>query len=117
MLLTLISIAAVVWLFGKLYRVFILASPLDSIPGPPSGSLLQGMSFYTTSLRLPLIYTTTGNMAELYRPDPWKLLDQLTNDYGQVVRLTSILHVSPKVSPSILYYIDYRLIEESTVRI
>ncbi|GJE97228.1 cytochrome P450 [Phanerochaete sordida] len=62
----------VLWLAWKLLRRY-LPSPLDNIPGPRAHSLLK------------------GSMDRVQKRDAWPFLDELTDDYGQVVKLTGIL--------------------------
>ena len=38
------AICAISWVLWKYFRQFFVKSPLDNIPGPPSGSWLYGKS-------------------------------------------------------------------------
>ncbi|GJE97230.1 cytochrome P450 [Phanerochaete sordida] len=83
-----------------LLKCYVLPSPLNDIPGPRSHSLLK------------------GSEDRLQQRDAWPFLDQLTEDYGQVVKLTSLFgkHVVWVFDPLAMYHIvlkDQDVYEES----
>ncbi|KAI0713837.1 cytochrome P450 [Earliella scabrosa] len=79
----------VVSLFGayiawRLLRNFIVRSPLDNIPGPPSRSIF------------------TGNLMQLFAHDSWDFTKDLIDTYGPVSK-TKMLHVyDPKALHAIV---------------
>lgn len=85
--------AFTVLLFWKIAKGYILRSPLDAVPGPPSDSLLKGAPKCVESTRLSLIVFALGNFLRAHTRDAWDFMDHLTRDYGQVVRLTGFLGV------------------------
>ncbi|KAL1743130.1 cytochrome P450 [Schizophyllum fasciatum] len=64
-----LAIGRAVW---RVVSRFVLRSPLDDIPGPPSKSLVF------------------GNFRQLFSPDAWAFHEQLARDYGSVVRTTGL---------------------------
>ncbi|KAI1788589.1 cytochrome P450 [Ganoderma leucocontextum] len=75
-----------IWRFARNYLV---RSPLDKLPGPPSGSIIS------------------GNMFQMFNHNSWKFVDDLIQTYGPVAKChgffgTRTLHIyDPKAMQSI----------------
>ena len=89
-----VAVVGVGWLLWKLLKHLILPSPLDIVPGPPSGSVLRGTNLYFNVLSLSLNETgATGNIEKIHARNPWEFLDRLTNDYAPIIKMTGVLGV------------------------
>ncbi|RPD74079.1 cytochrome P450 [Lentinus tigrinus ALCF2SS1-7] len=77
MALLLLAQAAVIctisWILWKYFRQVVIKSPLDNIPGPPTGSFLY------------------GNLRQILNKDGWDFVQHLTDTYPEVARLSGPL--------------------------
>lgn len=80
--------ACVVW---RLLRDFVSKSTLDNIPGPRSGSIIQGDTGFTFYLLRADFVNLPGNLGQLFERHCWPLLDDLTTSYGGVAKLHGLL--------------------------
>ncbi|KAI0760700.1 cytochrome P450 [Fomes fomentarius] len=62
-------IGAVTWFLWKYFRQIVVTSPLDNVPGPPSGSFLY------------------GNLRQVLHKSGWGFIQHLTDTYPGVVKL------------------------------
>ncbi|KAJ3551150.1 hypothetical protein NM688_g4887 [Phlebia brevispora] len=69
-----ILVTAVSWVVWRIIRHYVVRSPLDNIPGPPSHSLWR------------------GNLPELSGPHAWDLLDKIDRAGQPVARITGLLN-------------------------
>lgn len=95
------SVYAISWVIWKLCKRFLLKSPLDILPGPPSHSLLS------------------GNIPQLFDFDGWKYHRDVLDRYGRVSRITGALgeRLLLAFDPKALHHIlvkDQYIYEEST---
>ncbi|EKM49765.1 uncharacterized protein PHACADRAFT_265429 [Phanerochaete carnosa HHB-10118-sp] len=67
--LQLILLAALAWALWRLFRTFVIRSPLDNIPGP------QRSSFWT------------GNIKDLFNRHGWNFHDTIAQQYGPVSKV------------------------------
>ncbi|KAM5539995.1 hypothetical protein V8D89_006327 [Ganoderma adspersum] len=73
----------------SLFRDFLVRSPLDKIPGPPSGSIIS------------------GNMFQIFNHNSWKFVDDLIQTYGPLAKAhgffgSRMLHIyDPKAMHSV----------------
>ncbi|KAI0676559.1 cytochrome P450 [Trametes maxima] len=73
MLLYAAVLGAVVWLLWTLVRPLFVKSPLDVVAGPVSQSILS------------------GNLGQLFDSDAWGFHDEVSTQYGSVVRINAVL--------------------------
>ncbi|KAM5539718.1 hypothetical protein V8D89_006531 [Ganoderma adspersum] len=83
------GLVLVLYLIWRLIRNYILSSPLNKIPGPPSGSVI------------------TGNVFQFFNHNSWKFVDDFIETYGPVAKChgfygSRMLHVyDPKAMHNI----------------
>nr|VWP00939.1 Hormone-sensitive lipase [Ganoderma boninense] len=73
MLLQAVLLGGFAWALWQIIRPFVVKSPLDVVPGPPSKSLLS------------------GNLEQLFDRDAWGFHDEVGQNYGPVVKINAVL--------------------------
>ncbi|KAM5540033.1 hypothetical protein V8D89_006173 [Ganoderma adspersum] len=72
-LAALVAAGLVLYFLWFLVRGFFVRSPLDKIPGPPSGSIIS------------------GNMFQIFNHNSWKFVDDLVQTYGPLSKVHGFL--------------------------
>ncbi|KAI0716897.1 cytochrome P450 [Earliella scabrosa] len=85
-----LAVCVALWILWKYFRQIVVKSPLDNIPGPPTGSLLY------------------GNLRQILDKNGWDFIQHLTDAYPGVARLSGPLGVRVTVAPEyrMLYVFD-----------
>ncbi|KAI0716430.1 cytochrome P450 [Earliella scabrosa] len=73
MLLYVLSLGGLLWVVWQVVRPFFEKSPLDVVPGPPSKSIIS------------------GNLEQLFDRDAWDFHDEVSRNYGPVVKINAVL--------------------------
>ncbi|KAM5531524.1 hypothetical protein V8D89_010179 [Ganoderma adspersum] len=73
MLLQAVLLGGFAWALWQIIRPFVVKSPLDVVPGPPSKSLLS------------------GNLEQLFDRDAWGFHDEVGQNYGPIVKINAVL--------------------------
>ena len=95
MLLQVVLLGGFAWAWWHIIRPFVVKSPLDVFPGPPSKSLLSGGCFVlSTEAHSILIAFPSGNLEQLFDRDAWGFHDEVGQNYGPVVKINAVLGVS-----------------------
>ncbi|KAF8633081.1 hypothetical protein AX15_001529 [Amanita polypyramis BW_CC] len=80
------------WILWKVFHRYIIRSPLDNIPGPPSSSFWK------------------GNLKQLFNVNGWDFHKHIGETYGSVVRLNGMF------SERILYVFDPKALHHIVVK-
>ena len=87
----------VAWLFWRIFRAYVVRSPLDNLPGPTRSSFLLGEHFFNITPRLyltPPRLVAAGNLTEFFSRDGWDFQDAIGEAHGAVVKFNGMLGVS-----------------------
>ncbi|KAM5531329.1 hypothetical protein V8D89_015009, partial [Ganoderma adspersum] len=92
--LAVLVVSSLVLYFGwRLVQNYVVKSPLDKIPGPPSASIISAVA--------------TASMFQIFNHNSWQFVDDLVQTYGPLAKLqgffgTRMLHIyDPKAMHSI----------------
>lgn len=91
------AVLYVVTLFlWRLFRHFLVKSPLDKVPGPPSASYVTGKRVCPPRqiLMYRCLTRVQGNIEQVFANDGWDFQRELMS-YGPVVKFHGLLGVSP----------------------
>lgn len=86
----------VIWVLWKVFRGFLVKSPLDNIPGPTPTSWFKGRTPFCchASPFLLIYYKCIGNLAQLLSRGGWDFMDEMVQKYGPgVVKFQTVLGV------------------------
>lgn len=94
-------LAGALWLLWRVFRAYVLRSPLDNIPGPASVSFLKGtyVMLLCCEIRSEM-HSLLGTIPALYNRHGWDYHDSLAKRYGQVFKFYGLLGVRPSTKAS-----------------
>lgn len=84
LLLQLSVLGGVLWALRSVYIHFIVRSPLDNLPGPPSKSWLLGMTQDLLLSLVMLIELCLGSLPQLFNRYAWDSHKEIFHKYGAV---------------------------------
>ena len=98
MLLQAVLLGGFAWALWQIIRPYVVKSPLDVVPGPPSKSFLSGESLVAGYPRSILMVFPSGNLEQLFDRDAWGFHDEVGQNYGPIVKINAVLGVSAVVN-------------------